>query len=62
MYQYIKNVYFKPFFRLNNNGDFDNYESTISGEPYMWRNQDEHWDATLDFNLCGTAPWTDIHH
>ena len=47
---------------LNKNDDFDNYESTISGEPYMWRNQDYHWDVTLDFNLCGTAPWTDIHH
>ena len=52
-------------FGLNKNDDFDNYESTISGEPYimyMWRNQDDYWDATLDFNLCGTAPWTDIHH
>ena len=50
-------------FGLNKNDDFDNYESTISGEPYMWRNQDDHWDViTLDFNLCGTAPWTDIHH
>ena len=49
-------------FGLNKNDDFDNYESTISGEPYMWRNQDYHWDVTLDFNLCGTAPWTDIHH
>ena len=49
-------------FRLNKNDDFDNYESTINGEPYMWRNQDDHWDVTLDFNLCGTAPWTDIHH
>ena len=49
-------------FVLNKNNDFDNYESTISGEPYMWRNQDDHWDATLDFNLCETAPWTDIHH
>ena len=28
----------------------------------MWRNQDDHWDVTLDFNLYGTAPWTDIHH
>ena len=49
-------------FGLNKNDDFDNYESTISGEPYMWRNQDDHWDVTLDFNLCGTSPWTDIHH
>ena len=49
-------------FGLNKNDDFDNYESTISREPYMWRNQDDHWDVTLDFNLCGTAPWTDIHH
>ena len=49
-------------FGLNKNDDFDNYESTISGEPCMWRNQDDHWDVTLDFNLCGTAPWTDIHH
>ena len=49
-------------FGLNKNDDFDNYESTISGEPYMCRNQDDHWDVALDFNLCGTAPWTDIHH
>ena len=49
-------------FGLNKNDDFDNYESAISGEPYMWRNQDDHWDVTHDFNLCGTAPWTDIHH
>ena len=49
-------------FGLNKNDDFDNYESTINGEPYMWRNQDDHWDVTLDFNLCGTAQWTDIHH
>ena len=49
-------------FGLNKNDEIDNYESTISGEPYMWRNQDYHWDVTLDFNLCGTAPWTDIHH
>ena len=49
-------------FGLNKNDEIDNYESTISGEPYMWRNQDDHWDVTLDFNLCGTAPWTDIHH
>ena len=42
-------------FGLNNIDDFDNYESSISGEPYtckyMWRNQDDHWDVTLDFNL-----------
>ena len=28
---------------------------------YQWRNQDDHWDVTLDFNLCGTAPWPYIH-
>ena len=42
-------------FGLNKNDDFDNYESTIIGEPYLWRNQDDHWDVTLDFNSCGTA-------
>ena len=49
-------------FGLNKNDDFANYESTISGEPYMWRNQDDHWNVTLDFDLWCTAPCTDIHH
>ena len=45
-------------FGLNKNDDFDNYESTISGEPYMWRNQDDHWEVTLDFIMWdSTMNW-----
>ena len=42
---------------------FDNYESTINGEPSVWR-KNEWWslrcNVTLDSNLCGTAPSIDI--
>ena len=34
-------------FGLNKNDYFDNYESTISEEPYMWRNQDDNCDEHL---------------
>ena len=56
-YQYIKNVSLKLLFWAKYEWWF--WQLWVY---YQWRNQDDHWDATLDFNTCGTAPWTDIHH